>query len=660
MALASGTKLGPYEVLAPLGAGGMGEVYRARDTRLGRAVALKVISSRLSSDPTRRQRFDREARAISSLQHPNICTLYDIGREGEIDYLVMEYLEGNTLAARLHRGALPVTDVLRYGTEIADALDTAHRQGIVHRDLKPGNIFITERGECKVLDFGLAKLEEEVADPDADTAVLTGPGIALGTVAYMSPEQARGETLDARTDIFSLGAVLYEMATGKAAFGGKTSALVFKAILDESPSPISLRDARLPQRLQDVLAKALEKDRDLRYQSAADLRTDLKRLTRDSDSTKLSAAGFEGSPAGSRAKKWKAVLLALFVIAGLTGIVFMLRRTGPALFSLAGRSQSLPFQNFTIKQITDTGKVQSAAISPDGKYIVSVQSDQGEESMWLRNIATGSDTQIIPASPEVYSRPAFSPDGNYVYFLKRSGVAMTDLYRAPVLGGGSQRIAQDVDSNVTFSPDGRQIAYLRANDPEAGKFRLLAAPAEGGTETVLEAADIPGNGNENFPRYTDWSGDGRRIAYSYGQFSVEPGVLKEFDLKRQQEAFLARPPKSVVFDVAWLSADRLLVLYSEQGAGYIQAQVGWVSLQSGKILPVTRDTNSYSTLTVSADKRIAATVQVKTTRTLQLIPAAGLGKLSGSGIQVDRVSAFDWAADEYFDYDRRLRAGAHR
>jgi eukaryotic-like serine/threonine-protein kinase len=283
-----GRRLGPYQIEVPLGAGGMGEVYRARDTRLDRTVAVKVLLHRFSADPAFRQRFEREARAISSLQHPHICTLHDIGRQDAIDYIVMEYLEGETLASLLARGPRP----LEYGIEVVDALDTAHRRGIVHRDLKTGNIFVTSRGECKVLDFGLAKLEEN-AQSDVTSALsprpeaITTPGVAMGTVAYMSPEQARGEELDSRSDIFSLGAVLYEMATGQLAFSGKTSAIIFKAILDETPEPATQRNPTMPGELDRIVGKALEKDRDLRHQSAADLRSDLKRLKRDSSSGRL-------------------------------------------------------------------------------------------------------------------------------------------------------------------------------------------------------------------------------------------------------------------------------------------------------------------------------------------------------------------------------------
>jgi serine/threonine protein kinase/Flp pilus assembly protein TadD len=291
--LAPGTKLGPYAVLALIGAGGMGEVYRARDTRLDRTVAVKVIPAHLSSDPERRQRFEREARAISSLQHPNICTLHDVGSQDGMDYLVMEYLEGETLAERLEKGRLSLDLTLLYATEVADALAAAHGRGVVHRDLKPGNIFITMHGESKVLDFGLAKLEQAKLSPDIPAAILgngraiTRPGSPMGTVAYMSPEQARGEELDGRTDIFSLGAVLYEMATGESPFPGKTSAIVFKAILDETPPAPSEVVPGLPQQLDQIVAKALKKERDLRYQSAAFLRGDLSRLKRDAESTRV-------------------------------------------------------------------------------------------------------------------------------------------------------------------------------------------------------------------------------------------------------------------------------------------------------------------------------------------------------------------------------------
>src|SRR5262249_37448370 len=278
MSLSPGTKLGSYEVQLLLGAGGMGEVYRAHDTRLNRVVAIKVLPSDGHRNSEHTQRFEREARAIASLNHPYICTIHDVGSQDGVEYLVMEYLEGETLASCLMRGALPLDRVLKRGIEISDALDAAHRHGIIHRDLKPSNIFLTAHGEAKVLDFGLAKMGSETLQEMptlTSPARLTSPGTTVGTVSYMSPEQARGEELDVRTDIFSFGAVLYETATGKMAFLGKTAAIVFKAILDESPPPLNRWNPMLPGRLDEIVSKAQEKDRDLRYQSAADLRTDL-------------------------------------------------------------------------------------------------------------------------------------------------------------------------------------------------------------------------------------------------------------------------------------------------------------------------------------------------------------------------------------------------
>jgi hypothetical protein len=324
--LAAGTRLGPYEVQALLGSGGMGEVYRARDKRLNRIVAIKLIPQALASDAARRQRFEREARAVAALQHPNICTLHDVGYQAGTHYLVMEYLEGETLAARLRKGRLTLDLTLRYGIEIADALDTAHRRGIVHRDLKPGNIFITAHGEAKVLDFGLAKLDEPdpVVDTSAETAssekLITTPGLAMGTAPYMSPEQARGEDLDARSDIFSLGAVLYEMATGKMAFSRKTAAMVHKAILDEMPTPPSKLVESLPGHFDQIVAKALEKDRDLRYRSAADLNSDLNRMKHDGTSGRLGVTrphGDGGSRPVSAPKSFRKVRW-------LVGIFFLL------------------------------------------------------------------------------------------------------------------------------------------------------------------------------------------------------------------------------------------------------------------------------------------------------------------------------------------------
>ena len=282
MALPEGTRLGPYEILSPIGAGGMGEVYRAKDTRLDRTVAIKVLPSHLSDDTELRQRFEREARAVSSLNHPHICTLHDVGQQDGIDYLVMEYLEGETLAARLAKGPLQTDQVLRYAIEISDALDKAHRQGVVHRDLKPGNIMVTKSG-AKLLDFGLAKLRpaesgqgEALSALPTENRSLTGAGTILGTFQYMAPEQLEGKEADARTDIFAFGAVVHEMATGRKAFEGKSQASLIGAIMTSDPAPISTLQPMTPPALEHIVRRCLAKDPDDRFDTAHDVMLELQ------------------------------------------------------------------------------------------------------------------------------------------------------------------------------------------------------------------------------------------------------------------------------------------------------------------------------------------------------------------------------------------------
>src|SRR5712692_8290346 len=316
MRLSTGTTLGPYEILAPAGSGGMGEVYRARDTRLDRIVAIKVLPAHLADEPERRERFEREARTIASLDHPHICVLHDIGRQDGIDFLVMEYLEGETLAQRLLKGPLPLEQVLQYAIEISDALDKAHRKGVTHRDLKPGNIMLTKTG-TKLLDFGLAKLRQDAAPatplselPTAKDA-LTARGTIVGTLQYMAPEQLEGKEVDARTDIFAFGAVVYEMATGKKCFDGKSQASVIGAILKDDPPPISSLQPMTPPALDRTVKTCLAKDLDGRWQTASDLTRELKWIAEGGSQVTLApTAAVKGMHAVGR----RALILAFGVV----------------------------------------------------------------------------------------------------------------------------------------------------------------------------------------------------------------------------------------------------------------------------------------------------------------------------------------------------------
>ena len=389
MALTSGTKLGPYEIQSPLGAGGMGEVYRARDTRLDRTVAIKVLPSHLSDDPQLKQRMEREAKAISALQHANICTLYDIGTQDGTGFLVMEYLEGQTLAERLAKGPLPLDQVLKIGTEIAQALEKAHQQGIIHRDLKPANIMLNKAG-AKLMDFGLAKPEMSISSqavgpftPSTPTmnlasltsaaSPLTQEGSIVGTFQYMAPELLQGAEADARSDLFSFGCVLYEMITGRRAFEGKSQLSVFSAILEKDPEPISASQPLAPPMLDRVVCACLAKDPADRIQSAHDVAMDLSWV----DSLRSAPPDPESSPTPATSRvRWFAAIAAAIVLGTLAG--FFLHRPAPSASSIRAALNPPPGGHFRLTD--DAGG--PPVISPDGAYLAFTATVDGKTSVW--------------------------------------------------------------------------------------------------------------------------------------------------------------------------------------------------------------------------------------------------------------------------------------
>jgi serine/threonine protein kinase/Tol biopolymer transport system component len=453
MSLASGTRLGPYEILAPLGAGGMGEVYRARDTRLDRTVAVKILPSHLSSDAALQQRFEQEAKAISSLNHPHICALYDVGHQDGTDFLVMEYLEGETLAKLLEKGPLPLTQVLKYGVEIADALDRAHRQNIVHRDLKPGNIMITKSG-AKLLDFGLAIAAAPLASGATLTVAamrttpVTQQGMIVGTFQYMSPEQVEAKELDARSDIFSFGAVLYEIVTGLRAFPGKSQLSVASAILEKDPKLISTIKPLTPPALEHAIRRCLAKDPEERWQTARDLALELKWIAEGSSQ----AASLPPSAAKSIGSRWRGALLwgvVSLILAAVTGLaVWDLKSSPPPPVTRAVITLP-PGQRLA-------GLDQPAlALSPDGTHLAYVAGQGGiQQQIYLRAMDS-LEARPIPGT-EGAAGPFFSPDGQWLGFFTG-----TNLKKIPLSGGAAQTLGDATlahgeswgsEGTIAFSP----------------------------------------------------------------------------------------------------------------------------------------------------------------------------------------------------------------
>lgn len=689
-----GAKLGRYEVRSKLGEGGMGEVYLARDTQLDRLIALKLLPPEVAHDQQRLYRFLQEARAASALSHPNVAHIYEIGEGGGAHFIAMEYVDGTALDKQIAGRPVRLAELLDIGIQIADALDEAHGRGIVHRDIKSSNIMITTRGRVKVLDFGLAKVStpagvtDRTSNSELATRVKTTPGVVMGTVNYMSPEQALGREVDQRSDIFSLGVVLYEMATGRLPFSGDTVTETIDRIAHSQPEAIARLNYDVPAELEVIIKKALRKDRAERYQTIHDLLVDLRELKRDADL----AAGLERStPPASRSveiptqvfdsatmaaqhtvpppgsttsiphhptssaeyvageikKNKAAVIIAGAVIGfflllaglGIAGAIFY-RYMGDRTAGKTGGSPS----NMKITRLTANGKTENAAISPDGKTVVYVLRDGGKRSLWIRQVATSSNVQIVAPAEANIGRQTFSADGNYIYYQafdkdNPQGV----LLQVPSLGGAPRKIVSNIASAISFSPDGTRFAFIRNDNSATGEDQLIIANADGSNERKLTVR----KGTTFFPSSgLSWSPDGKLIAAPVGAYEggfhltvatvdVTSGETKEISAKWFDD----------IGRVSWLSdGSGVVVNAMEKGAN--QNQIWLVPYPIGEARAVTHDLNDYSGTSLTADSRSLVTVQYDVTSNVWVAPINDLmnGKqITSAKLEGDRGLA--WTPD---------------
>lgn len=673
MSMEPGNRIKHYEIISKLGAGGMGEVYKAHDTTLGRPVALKILPADVAEDEDRMRRFVQEAKAASALNHPHIVTIYEVGQAQTdeapaLHYIAMEHIEGETLTAKIHREQLPLKKLLELLAQVADGLAKAHAAGIVHRDLKPDNIMISVDGYAKILDFGLAKLSEAKKTPgevmeEAETLMMqkTQPGMVMGTIGYMSPEQVQGKEVDHRSDIFSFGCILYEAATGKKPFEGESIIDSMHKIIYSQAPPIVEINPDVPAELQRIIRKCLAKGADERYQSIKEANIDLRELVREYESQPTSGSHAAQPTASYRpatdtgpqpaivtgpqpldhlaakslqksgSKRW--IALAVVGLIVIAAAVF-------AVIKLTGRKAPLgPFDIAKVSRLTTTGKVTSAVISPDGKYAVHIVDEAGQRSIWTRQVATSSNVPIVPPADVEYLALTFSLDGDYVYYIRREeSNPIRTLFQIPVLGGTPKKIVEDVDSRITFSPSGDRFAFVR-NYPGERESVLMIANSDGTGERKLATLKLPDQ-----YQIPAWSPDGRVIAcaalrisggrqFNVDEIRVDDGAQKTFTVKKWQ----------TIAGLEWLSdGQSLMMTAQDRSPGSNQLQVWQLSYPRGEARRVTSDLNNYIGISLTADSKTMVTVQREARMNMWIAPqdkAASARQITTGLVNYDFLSS---------------------
>jgi serine/threonine protein kinase/Tol biopolymer transport system component len=616
-----------YKILKKLGVGGMGEVYLAEDTKLTRKVALKILPAEVSGGRRHLNRFLQEARLAANLNHPHICTIYEIDAASEPPFLAMELVEGETLAEKASAGALDLHEILDIGSQIADALDEAHRNDIIHRDIKSSNVILNRRGQVKVLDFGLAKIiSEEVSEQDV-TRAKTEDGMLVGTVQYMSPEHALGKKLDGRTDLWSLGVLLYEMACGRLPFKAATQAGTFDEILHRQPVAPREINPDIPPELENIIFKLLEKDREFRYQTASDLLADLKRLRRSiGDITSDSHERVKASTGEMRAAAntetltrskierrrgsgfWLRVAFAFLLTAFLGGV-------GYTAWNYLSSKTPKSFEGAVSTRQTNLGKVVDAVISPDGNYVVYVTDEGARQSLWIKQTATGSVVQIVAPSENVYQGLAISPDNVWVYFNVWDRKSVGEVFRIPALGGAPQKIVHDCMPSVSVSPDGKRLTYVRSDDRNK-RYLVLTINADGTDEREIQS--LP----EAMAFSPLFAPDGKTIAFGmfggkdsrFSQIIETPAEGGEMKTVFRNERNDFQPNRFV-----WLP-DKSGFLITLNNSREFQSQIWRIDYGTGALQQITKDLNSYGALSITADGKSLLAVQQDFLLSVWVIP----------------------------------------
>jgi Tol biopolymer transport system component len=618
-----GMRLGPYEIVAPLGHGGMGEVYRARDTRLGRDVAIKILPERLATDPGAVSRFEQEARAVAALSHPNILAIHDVGRDAGVTYAVTELLDGETVREKL-TSQLPVRKAIAYAIQMAQGLSAAHAKGIVHRDIKPENVFVTTDGHVKILDFGLAKVDLPAGGELTTMArIPTDAGTVLGTAGYLSPEQAQAHPVDARSDIFSFGAVLYEMVTGTRAFRGNSTIDTLHAIVHDAPAPIDAAAANVPGELQFMLAKCLAKDPDERYQSTRDLVVDLKNVARLLDSsprlTNVEAAKPSSINSARAGLYAGAALVAIAVFAALYW----------SKFGNPSASDAPADMKVTIEPVTSLGTVIDAVLSPDGKYVAYTVSENARQGLFIRQLATASTLTLVPPSPVGFWGTTFTPDGSSLYYVTYSADQPDRaLYSVPSLGGTPRKLLTGLDSFPTFSPDGRRIAYFRGNYPDEGTSSLLVADANGGNVRVLTTRRQPEYFVPIFFTAPAWSPDGQTILCPMVRRGTPTiGTLIAVRASDGKDESFPKYEWPTVGQAIWAPDGSGVIAVGGDGSTASRPnQLWWLSPTTNRRRRITSDLLDYRRVSVSSDGRSLVTVGADGTSSIWTVPLEGGGE----------------------------------